>query len=59
MLKHDTKYVAEYLLNNYNILIKDLKNKEGFNNENYIRISIKTEEDNKYLLKALKNLENN
>lgn len=59
LLKHDTKYVAEYLLNNYNILIKDLKNKEGFNNENYIRISIKTEEDNKYLLKALKNLENN
>lgn len=57
LLKYDTKYIAEYLLNNYNILIKNLNNKEGFNNKNYIRLTIKSEEDNKYLLDALRNIE--
>ncbi len=59
LLNCDTSYIKQYLLENYNILIKDLKNKEGFNNENYIRISIKNNEDNIELIKALKNLERN
>lgn len=57
LLKYDNKYIEEYLLNNYNILIKDLKNKDGFNNEEYIRITVKSEEDNVYLINALKSLE--
>lgn len=58
LLKYNTKDIAEYLLNNYNILIKTLNKKEGFNNENYIRITVKSEEDNKKLLDALRNIEN-
>ena len=57
ILKYNNKYIADYLLNNYNILIKDLKSKEGFKNQNYIRITVKSEEENKYLIKALKDLE--
>ena len=58
LLKYNSKELAEYLLNNYNILIKNLKDKEGFKNKNYIRIAIKSEEDNCELLKGLREFEN-
>lgn len=46
--------LAEYLLNNYNILIKVLTNKNGFDNGEYIRIAIKTRKENKHLFESLK-----
>lgn len=42
------------LLKNNNILIKDLSEKNGFNNIEMIRIAVKSKEDNDELLKALK-----
>ena len=45
--------LADILLNRYNILIKDLSTKTGFEGGNYIRLSVKTDEENNYLLKAL------
>jgi histidinol-phosphate/aromatic aminotransferase/cobyric acid decarboxylase-like protein/choline kinase len=48
--------LTEELLNNYNILIKDLSNKNGFNNGNYIRLAVKTNEENNVLINALKKI---
>lgn len=48
-----------YLLKQFNILIKDLSDKNGFKNENFIRLAVKTEEENKRLVKALINYSNN
>ena len=50
----DSKDLTLYLLDNYNLLIKDLSNKNGFENENFIRIAVKTEEENQILIDALK-----
>ena len=44
-----------YLLKQFNILIKDLSNKNGFDNENFIRLAVKTKEENNALINALKN----
>ena len=41
---NSTKLTAQ-LLNDYNILIKDLSTKRGFNNGQYIRIAVKTNEE--------------
>ena len=38
----------------YNILIKDLSGKDGFENEQYIRLAIKSKEDNDLLLEAMR-----
>jgi len=46
--------LAERLLNEHSILIKDLSLKKGFNNGEYIRLSVKTEEENNKLIRALK-----
>ena len=45
----------KYLLDKENIFIKDLKDKDGFNKEDYIRIAVKAEEENNKLIQALKN----
>ena len=45
--------LAEKLLNDYNILIKDCDNKTGLKNKNYVRIAIRNSEDNDTLIKAL------
>lgn len=59
MCKIEHKYIsskelAELLLSNDQILIKDLSVKDGFKQENYIRLAIKTEEENNYLVQAMK-----
>lgn len=43
------------LLDKYNILIKDLTGKLGFENKEFIRIAVRNEEDNNKLVNALKN----
>ena len=46
--------LANYLMKYYNILIKDLSGKDGFENEQYIRLAIKSKEDNDLLLEAMR-----
>lgn len=46
--------LAEDLLDEDNILIKDLSTKKGFEGRNYIRIAIRDEKDNEKLVAALK-----
>ena len=46
--------LANYLLKNYSILIKDLKNKKGFENVDFIRLAVKSTKDNDELIEALK-----
>ena len=54
------KYTATELTGNllsaYNILIKDCSTKKGFNRKNYIRIAIRSIEDNCKLISVLKQL---
>ena len=52
---NSTKLTAQ-LLNDYNILIKDLSTKRGFNNGQYIRIAVKTNEENDVLINAMKKI---
>ena len=40
-----SRELAENLLNKYNILIKDLSKKKGFEGESYIRLAVKRPED--------------
>lgn len=46
--------LAEYLLDNNKILIKVLNGKNGFDDNEYIRIAIKSSEENDYLLDCIK-----
>lgn len=45
--------LTEILLDEYDIFIKDLSTKKGFNGENYIRLAVRTKEDNDKLVEAL------
>ena len=47
--------LAEYLLTKGKILIKVLNDKNGFDNEEYIRIEIKDKDENDYLFNIIKN----
>lgn len=46
--------VSINLLNDYNIFIKDLRTKDAFKGDNYIRLAVRTTEENKFLVKKLK-----
>jgi len=48
------KELTFLLLNKYDILIKDCSSKLGFNNKEYVRIAVRSEEDNNRLIEALK-----
>lgn len=48
--------LTEILLNDFNILIKDLSSKKGFRDAPYIRIAVKTPEENEALIRALKSV---
>ncbi|MBR5640479.1 MAG: aminotransferase class I/II-fold pyridoxal phosphate-dependent enzyme [Muribaculaceae bacterium] len=48
--------LTEILLNRHNILIKDCNNKTGLQGKNYIRIAIRTSEDNDKLINALQSI---
>ena len=48
-----SRKLADVMLNRYNILIKDLSTKEGLNGGNYIRLSVKTDEENDVVVKVL------
>ncbi len=44
------------LLDNYNILIKDCSSKKGFDGRNFIRLAVRSKEDNERLICALKSV---
>jgi len=48
------KELTFLLLKKYNILIKDCSSKLGFNNKEYVRIAVKSEDENNRLIEALK-----
>ena len=50
----DGEEIAEYLLDSKKILIKVLNGKNGFDDNEYIRIAIKSKEENDYLLESIK-----
>ncbi|SDA62621.1 aminotransferase class I/II-fold pyridoxal phosphate-dependent enzyme [Methanobrevibacter millerae] len=50
--------LTNILLNDYNLFIKDLSDKKGFNGESFIRIAVRDEEDNLLLVNALKEILN-
>ncbi|QNM14774.1 aminotransferase class I/II-fold pyridoxal phosphate-dependent enzyme [Fusobacterium hominis] len=50
--QYTSKQLADILLNEYNILIKNLKGKSGINEE-YIRVAVRDEIDNKKCVDAL------
>lgn len=52
--KNSTEVALKLL--NENIFIKDLRTKEAFENMNYIRLAIRTEKENKLLVKKLKEI---
>lgn len=51
--------LADTLLNRYNVLIKNLASKEGLNKGNYVRLSVKSDEENDYIVNALMEIFNN
>lgn len=51
-----SRKLADIMLNKYNILIKDLSTKEGLNGGNYIRLSVKTDEENDVVAGVLSGL---
>lgn len=51
-----SRELANRLIENYNILIKDLSTKSGFKGQQYIRVAIKSREENDLLLDALRKI---
>lgn len=51
-----SRHLADVMLNKYNILIKDLSGKEGLKGGNYIRLSVKTDEENDVVVNVLKDM---
>lgn len=51
---HSSGEIAQKLLLENSILIKDCKNKRGFDDKDYIRLAIRSQSDNDLLIEALK-----
>ena len=54
--KISSEKLAIKLLDEYNIFIKDLSSKKGFENGQYIRLAVRNTEDNDKLIAALKEI---
>lgn len=53
---YTSKELTEKLLNHYNILIKDCGHKQAFERGQYIRLAVRNQTDNFYLVKSLTKL---
>lgn len=53
---YSSKELTELLLNKYNILIKDCGTKKAFRTGEYVRIAVRSSQDNRRLVDALKEL---
>ena len=56
--KYSATELAEKLLKEHEILIKDLSDKAGFESGEYIRIAVRNREDNEYLIERLRAIDN-
>lgn len=54
--KYTSTELSNILLNKHNILIKDCYGKAGFSDNNYIRIAVRTKEENNDFIKVLNSL---
>lgn len=54
--KKSSKGIAEYLYNKHNIIIRSELNQERLKSDEYIRIAVRTKEENNKLISALKTL---
>ena len=45
------------MMKHFNVLLKDCTGKTSFDNKEFIRIAVRNEEDNDYLLLALKQID--
>jgi len=54
----NAKLLTQKLLKEAEILIKDCSSKKGFNSKEYVRISIRSKEDNNQLIQTLKEFNN-
>ena len=54
--KYSSAELTKLLLANYNIMVKDCDTKNGLKGRNFIRVSVRSQEDNDQLIKALKEL---
>ena len=54
--KYTSAELTKRLLADYNIMVKDCDTKNGLKGRNFIRISVRNQEDNDQLIKALKEL---
>lgn len=54
--KYTSTELSNILLNKHNILIKDCYGKAGFKDNNYIRIAVRTKEENNEFIKILNSL---
>ena len=54
--KYTSTKLTQLLLTQFNILIKDCKTKKGLEERNFVRIAIRSKEDNDYLIQKLSEL---
>ncbi len=54
---HNASNIVIDMLKKHNILMRDCSFKEGFDNKSYMRIAIRSKEDNQRLINALKTME--
>jgi len=54
--KYTATELTKRLLWEYNIFIKDLSRKKGFENKNFVRIAVRDFDDNEFLIKKLEEL---
>jgi len=54
--KGSARELTKHLLDKYSILIKDCTDKSGFSEGEYVRVAVRDEDDNNYLIKCLNNL---
>ena len=52
--KISSRKIAEFLYDNYNIILRNKLNQKILKSDNYIRIAVRTREDNEILVKAFK-----
>lgn len=54
--KYTSTELTKILLDKYSILIKDCKNKIGFEDKEYIRVAVRDYKDNNYIIDSMKEL---
>lgn len=56
--KYTSKEIAQRLLFEHNIFVKELSNKKGFENRDFLRIAVRSKADNNKLLNAIQEIIN-